>query len=62
MAGKVVNLRTARKQRTRAAARADAGVRAAAHGERADVAALRRAESDRADRSHEGHRRDRDPE
>lgn len=56
-----MNLRTARKQRTRAAARAEAGVRAAAHGEAADAAALRRAEAERAGRALDGHRRDPDP-
>ncbi len=61
MAGKVVNLRTRRKQRERDAARKAAGAVAPATGESAAEAAQRRAEADLAARRLDGHKRP-DPE
>lgn len=54
----VVNLRTARKQRKRAEARAEATVRAAAHGEAKPVRALRAAREELEARRLDGHRLD----
>ena len=61
MAGKVVNLRTRRKQRGRDEARKAAGAVAPATGESAPEAARRRAEADLASRRLDGHKRP-DPE
>lgn len=60
MGAKVISLRRVRKQQARSEARAEAGVTAAAHGERHDLAAARRAEAERAGRVLDGHRRDDD--
>lgn len=54
----VVNLRTARKQKKRAEDRAEATVRAAAHGEAKPVRALRAAREELESRRVDGHRRD----
>lgn len=60
MTAKVISLRRVRRQQARSTARAKAGVTAAAHGERRDLAAARRAEAERAGRVLDGHRRDDD--
>lgn len=54
----VVNLRTARKQRKRAEDRAEATVRAAAHGEAKPIRALRAAREELEARRLDGHRLD----
>jgi Domain of unknown function (DUF4169) len=59
--GKVVNLRTARKQQARAAARAEAAEGAAKSGESKPAKRKRQAEAELALRRFEGHRCD-DPE
>ena len=51
MTAKVISLRRLRRQQARSTARAKAGVTAAAHGERRDLAAARRAEAERAELS-----------
>ena len=60
MTAQVISLRRVRKQQARSTARAEAGVAAAAHGERRDLAAARRAEAERAGRVLDGHRRNDD--
>lgn len=54
----MINLRTARKQKARDAARKAASERSAVGGENRGEAEVRRAESERAMRALDGHRRD----
>ncbi|MFN4201990.1 MAG: DUF4169 family protein [Tabrizicola sp.] len=56
--GEVVNLRTARKQAARKAARAEADANAAMHGRTEAERALQKARADKAARDHDGHRRE----
>jgi phage protein D len=57
----IVNLRTARKQKARAEARAEASANAARHGQSKAERALRTAEAEKAARSLDGHRLEREP-
>ena len=57
MTGKVINLRRARKQKTRAEARVEAGERAARFGEAKADCNLRKQEAERAARDLDGKRR-----
>jgi hypothetical protein len=56
--GKVVNLRTARKQAAREADRAAAGINAARHGLTKAERARQKTEAEKAARNLDGHRRE----
>ncbi|MBB5515680.1 hypothetical protein FHS89_001692 [Rubricella aquisinus] len=56
---KLINLRTARKQRARAAARDAADVSSAKHGEAKSAKTLRRDEAARVAKLHDQHKRER---
>ncbi|MFN4192280.1 MAG: DUF4169 family protein [Tabrizicola sp.] len=56
--GEVVNLRTAKKQAARKAARAEADANAAMHGRTKAERALQKARADKAARDLDGHRRE----
>ncbi len=56
----IVNLRQTRKQRDRAARRAEADTNAARHGEAKVLRDARQAEAERAANRHEAHRKDSD--
>ena len=58
--GEVVNLRTAKKQAARKAARAAGDAQAAKHGRTKAERALERARAEKAARDLDGHRRDSD--
>jgi len=58
MTGKVINLRHAKKQKARSAARAEADANAARHGEAKPVRSLREAQAELEARRLEGHRRE----
>lgn len=58
----IVNLRTARKQKARAEARATAAENAARHGQSKAERTLQAAKAEKAARTLDGHRRDRAPE
>lgn len=55
---KIINLRQARKQRTRDAKRAAGDAKAAKFGEARPLREARQSEADRAARIHDAHRRD----
>jgi hypothetical protein len=58
MSGKIVNLRTARKQAARAEARREAAANAARHGEDKAARRLTEVRAEKAKRDLDGHRRD----